>query len=250
MRTYDTVLVSYLNTLPFLHGLKQFRHPDFALNLRLEYPSNCSRVVLNRQAHIGLVPVASLPDLADCRVISDFCIGSCAPVATVLLLSDCPIEEIERVLLDYQSLTSVSLVRILARELWGISPEWIPAAPGYEDYIEGTTAGVVIGDRCFSLADRFACVTDLAGAWKTLTGLPFVFASWVSCVPLDRPFVDAFNQSLARGVSDIQSVVEQADASLYGAYDLHRYFTQNISFDFDTDKRRALSLFLSKLGSL
>ncbi|MEI9959254.1 MAG: MqnA/MqnD/SBP family protein [Ferruginibacter sp.] len=51
-------------------------------------------------------------------------------------------KEIKTVLLDYQSRTSVALLKILLKEYWNISPELIAAEKGFEQTIGGTTAGL------------------------------------------------------------------------------------------------------------
>ena len=65
-------------------------------------------------------------------------------VYTVLLLSDEPIHLIEKIYLDYQSRTSVNLLKILLKDHWTISPELINSAEGYEDMIGGKNAGLMI----------------------------------------------------------------------------------------------------------
>ena len=101
--------VSYLNTVPFIHGLKQ---SDLIHNidLQLDYPSICADKLINRTVDLALVPVVVIPKLKDSHIISDYCIGADGAVDTVCLYSDVPITEIESIALDYQSRTSVALL--------------------------------------------------------------------------------------------------------------------------------------------
>jgi len=168
--------VSYLNTKPFVYGLQ---HSDLIgkIDLSLDMPSLCASKLLNNQADIGLIPVAAISDVPNARIISNYCISSSGKVRTVVLLSNVPLQEIKKIVLDYQSRTSVQLVRILATYYWKINPEWESGVPGYiENVKEKTTAIVVIGDRVFEWEKRFAYCYDLGEIWKESTGFDFVFA--------------------------------------------------------------------------
>ncbi len=100
----------------------------------------------------------------------NFCIGSNGKVASVCLFSQSPIEKVEKVLLDYQSRTSVELAKILLKEYWKICPEFIDAGEDFRDHIKGTTAGVVIGDRALEQRRCSSYIYDLSEAWKGFDG--------------------------------------------------------------------------------
>ncbi|HTF05926.1 MAG TPA: menaquinone biosynthesis protein, partial [Bacteroidia bacterium] len=177
--------MSYLNSKPFIYGLEKLPPKDCELSL--DIPSECARKLLSGEVEIGLVPVAVLKSMPQYHIISDYCIGAVGKVDSVKLYSEVPLEKIDEVLLDYQSRTSVALVKILAKELWKINPRWSPAQEGFETEISGTKAAVIIGDRTFSLPGpkdssrgKYSYEYDLSEAWFTLTGLPFVFAVWAS----------------------------------------------------------------------
>lgn len=247
MKNIRVSAVSYLNTRPFTYGLE--KQPVDGLSLSLDMPSECARKLLEGEADIGLVPVAVLPLLKQYEIISDYCIGAVGAVKSVKLYSQVPPEQIETVLLDYQSRTSVTLVRVLAAELWKISPQWKPAAAGFEQQVSGTTAAVVIGDRTFALNGTFAYEYDLAEGWMQLTGLPFVFAAWVSTVPLSAAFLESFNSALRFGVTHIPAMLSENPqvAAIPGAA---AYLTESIRYELDAEKRKGLELFLEKMKSL
>ncbi len=97
---------------------------------------------------MGLVPVAVIPQLPESRIITDYCIGCNGPVASVCIFSNVPMEQVKRVYLDYQSRTSVQLAKILLKEYWKSEAELVETkGDEYLSQIEGTTAGLVIGDR-------------------------------------------------------------------------------------------------------
>ena len=117
------------------------------IDLIFDHPANIAAGLLNKQIDIGLVPVAVIPLLAESFILSDYCIGCMGEVYSVCLFSDVPLHEITTVLLDYQSETSVALLKILLTAHWKISPPLINAPEGYEKKIKGTIAGLIIGDR-------------------------------------------------------------------------------------------------------
>jgi chorismate dehydratase len=183
--------------------------------------------------------------------ITDYCIGAFNEVRSVLLLSDVPLNEIKFVLLDYQSRTSVNLVKVLANKYWKIEPEWIPAEKDFEKNIKGNKAGVVIGDRTFELYHQFKYVYDLSSEWYKFTGLPFVFATWVANKKIAADFISQFNESLKFGISHIREVVDEFNKqNPVSEIDLYAYLTENISFLFDKEKKESLKLFYKFLSEL
>jgi chorismate dehydratase len=112
-------------------------------------------------------------------------------------------------------------------------------------------AMVIIGDRCFEFENMFSYKPDLASLWKEHTGLPFVFACWVSNKALDPGFLREFNEALLTGINNIDGVVARfGPSAAVGSAELKDYLTHNIDYDFNNDKRKALNLFLGLMSSL
>ncbi|MFZ7115159.1 MAG: menaquinone biosynthetic enzyme MqnA/MqnD family protein [Bacteroidota bacterium] len=236
-------VVSYLNSKPFIYGLKKTNFHKQA-EVELDIPSVCAEKLLTGKVDIGLVPVAVLPDLKKYTIISDYCIGANGPVDSVLLLSNVPLKDIKTILLDYQSRTSVLLTRILAKRYWEISPDFISSAPGYEKEITGDIAGVVIGDRALQLKDKFKFCYDLSGEWKNFTSLPFVFATWTAINPPDEKFLNGFNNALSEGMKLFREISQNESSELLSEKTIYNYLTNSIDYNFDEQKKNALDLFL------
>ncbi|NJL73948.1 MAG: menaquinone biosynthesis protein [Saprospiraceae bacterium] len=238
--------VTYLNTKPFLYGIVKSGF-DAQIQLELDIPSQCAKKLASGAAQIGLIPVAAIPELNNAQIISDYCIGTLNEVKTVCLYSDYPIEALTHLYLDFHSRTSVELTKILLREYWGVTPKLLPAGSDYIQKIGGSVGGLIIGDRTIGLEDKYPFVYDLGAAWHDLTGLPFVFAAWVSTVPLSDTFIQQFNQALQLGLDSIPQLLyllQSPDPN----FSLDRYFNQYISYTFNEKKREALQLFLSKIA--
>lgn len=214
------------------------------MEMIFEYPAKIAAELINDSVDIGLVPVAIIPQLKESHILSEYCIGADGEVASVCLFSDVPLHEIKSVYLDYQSRTSVALLKILLKELYKISPELLPAKPGFESKIKNNVAGLVIGDRAFKQRKISKFSFDLSSGWKTLTGLPFVFAAWIANKKLPQSFVSEFNNAIKFGIQNLDSVVAE---NYYENYNIETYFKQNIKYDFDEEKRKGLDLFLSKI---
>lgn len=212
-----------------------------------EYPSKIATMLLNDEIDVGLVPVAVIPKMKESYIITDYCIGAVSEVASVALFSEVPMEQIETVLLDYQSRTSVNLAKVLLKEYWKKEVVLKDANEDFRSNIKGNVAGIVIGDRALEQSKISPFMYDLATAWIEFTKLPFVFAAWVANKPLGEDFEDAFNRANAYGVKYIAEVVEEQGAQ---NYDLKKYYTKNISYDLTAEKRKGLALFLKKLSEL
>ena len=189
MKKIKVGAVSYLNTKPLLYGIKRSDELMQQIDLIEEYPSKIATMLIDGALDVGLVPVSIIPKLKEWHIVADYCIGADGDVASVCLFSEVPVEKIDKVLLDYQSWTSVQLCKILLKHFWKISPVLEDTKENYMKDIAGTTAGVVIGDRALAQRKVSPYIYDLGGVWKTMTGQPFVFAAWIANRQLPNDFI-------------------------------------------------------------
>jgi chorismate dehydratase len=234
-------IVNYLNTKPLVYGLER---PPINEQIELigDYPARVAEMLLNDEIEVGLVPVAVLPLLPEYHIVGNYCIGTEGEIASVALFSEVPMNEIRKVYLDYQSRTSVALLKYLMKEYWGINPEIVEAtSEDYRKEIKGTTAGLVIGDRAFEQRKISTFIYDLGSEWRSITGLPFVFAAWVSKKPLPDEFIRIFDKANALGLQHIDEIVAAAASDIY---DLKKYYTLHLSYKLDEAKREAVKKFL------
>lgn len=236
-------IVSYLNSKPFLYGLKKMSMPP-QIEMSLDIPSKIVAKLEYNLADIGLIPVGGLNDLSHYQIIGNYCIGAVGKVRTVVLVSEVPLNEIETVLMDYQSRSSVLLCKILARFYWNKSFKWENTCADFQNKsIKGTTAGVVIGDRVFDIENKYLYKYDLSEEWFNFTKLPFVFAVWAANKEIAKPFENAFDKALAFGIVNIPEIVKMEQLN-YPNVDIYSYFTQNISFILDEEKRAGMNKFM------
>jgi chorismate dehydratase len=234
--------VSYLNTKPFLLGIKKSSVIN-DIQLSEQLPSVIAKQLLNDEIDVGLVPVTVIPQLKESHIISDFGICCNGEVSSVVICSQMPLEDSEKLFLDYQSRTSVALAQLLLKNFWKTDIQLVHASPGYEKQIMGKYAGLFIGDRALKLKERYDYCYDLGNAWKQLTGMPFVFACWVANKNLDAGFINSFNTALSYGITHLSEVVEEQQP-LFPGVDVQDYLSKKIQFVLDEEKRHALNYFL------
>jgi chorismate dehydratase len=241
-------IVSYLNSLPLLHGLRN--SPLFpTIDISEDQPAVCAEKLKNGTVDIGLIPVATLPEIPQAKVISDFCIGCDGTVDSVLLVSAVPMDEIDTILLDYQSRTSVQLVQVLSKHHWKKQYRFAQATEGYENKIEGKVAGVIIGDRALQVRKQFQYSYDLGKEWKNFTGMPFVFAVWASTIELEDSFVEQLNHAFEWGIHSIPELSQQTRIEFMSHDEIRGYWEKCIRYSYGPLQQQSLENFLGFLSA-
>src|SRR5215216_5420225 len=118
--------VGYLNARPLTWALD--RDPQ-RWQIRYDLPSVCSRLLHAGEVDLGLMPSIDYLQSPDYRFVPGVGIGSRGPVASVALYTRLPIDRIRTIALDTSSRTSVTLIRVLCRQRFGIEPEFVPHGP-------------------------------------------------------------------------------------------------------------------------
>lgn len=138
------------------------------------------------------------------HLLPDLAISCDGPVHSVALFSRRPVSKLDgaTVLLSQSSRTSVLLLELLCRHRWGIQPRFATARAEAQD-LEGLTglpheAVLVIGDAALLLRGtaRYPYCIDMGEAWRSWTGLPFVFAVWAARRDAPLPGVQAIHRTL------------------------------------------------------
>ena len=235
--------VEYLNSKPFIYGLEKSEVKDH-IDLSLDMPSICAEKLINNQVDISLVPVIAIPKIKEAHIITDFCIGAVGRVSSVMLYSEVSLQEIKEIILDYQSNTSVAMVKVLAKNFWNINPQWKKGSEGFEKNFGGTTAAVIIGDRTLQMEKKHPFIYDLAEEWMKFSGLPFVFACWVANKKLDDNFLKLFNEAITFGIRNKEFAIQEWSEKFSSKVNVREYLEKSISYPFDDAKKKGLELFL------
>ena len=239
--------VSYTNTIPFIYGL-QNHNIRKEIELSLDFPAACAEKLIADKVDIGLIPVATILDLPNAEIISDYCIGANGAVDSVFIFSNCPINEVKYLQLDPQSKSSNYLALVLLKNYWKTNPELVYKAKEYGRSPHPFTAFVQIGDRTFGQINKHSYVYDLAAEWKNFTGLEFIFAAWVSNKHLDDAFIVKFNQALKLGLDSRLRIFENME--MRKDFNLVDYLMHKIDYSFTDSKKAALKLFHQYIQTL
>jgi chorismate dehydratase len=178
--------IGYLNVLPIYHALESgmIPHP-----YELVYGPPAE---LNSRMAAGEMLVASTSCVEYARrperylLLPDLAIGSNGPVQSVLLLSRCPVDELEgqRILVSAETHTSATLLRLLLTQQYGLGnlSYYIGSATEMAASGNPPQAFLAIGDEALRLRRHpaYPYLLDLGDAWTAWTGLPFIFGVWVA----------------------------------------------------------------------
>ena len=238
-------VVSFLNSRPLVEGLDATQDVE----LTFDVPSALPGLLETGQVDAALVPVIDMVRPGrSWKIVSDACIGCNGETLTVRIFSRVPPERIRRLHVDGDSHTSVALATVIWQEMFGqrlmISP-----FRGSED-LENCEALLLIGDKVVtSHVVDLDIQIDLGGAWKSLTGLPFVFAVWAAHTSFDeRELAGRLAKARDRGVADAARIAAEAGPHLGWPVALaERYLMQRLNFRITPEHRRGLEYFLSKV---
>ncbi len=197
----------FLNSLPLTVEMAEDDYFQFDYVI----PSEGARRIMEGEADIALLPVAALAEIGGLEVVPGPCIGANGRVESVVIVSEVPLDRVERLYVDMASRTSVILAKIF---LDSIGKGHIPfvrlAGAAIPDHVKEQDAGLLIADIAFKESKRFKYRHDLADAWKRLTGEPFVFAVWAAVPGVLTPeLVERINRRFWDGMARKHGIVDQ-----------------------------------------
>lgn len=244
-RTLSVGSVSFLNARPLIYGLEA--QPD--LRVALDVPSRLIDGLRDGRYDVALLPVIDYQRLPGLRIVPCGGIGCDGPTLTVRLFAQQPIEQTRSLACDPDSHTSVALARIILKERYGLSPEFIDlrratGAPG--------EARLLIGDKvvCEEPAG-FEHQLDLGAAWKEMTGLPFVFAVWVAREGVDLgDLPERLERAKRDGLAHVHEIIERhAIARGWPPGIALQYLTLYLNYDVGPRQLQAIELFFRKAAA-
>lgn len=256
--------VSYLNTLPLIEGLSR----GTGAVLTLAAPSHLLPMLESGQIDLALAPVIDAQRAAcPVELIPAGGIGCEGATMSVRLYSTKPFEHVTRLHADIDSHTSVALAKWILHERFGTTPEMVEFDARERVETTGTpvewpAAMLMIGDKVVTdspPAVRYPHQIDLGDAWRTLTGLPFVYAVWMRPVtPLDperAARVEAFVRVLDRqrrfNATRLDWIVSTHAAARRWPADLAReYLGSCLRYDITERQVVAIERFFDEAASL
>ncbi|MBQ9407648.1 MAG: menaquinone biosynthesis protein [Desulfovibrio sp.] len=253
--------ISYLNVLPIYHPLEA---GILAHNYELVSgpPALLNTMMARGELHVSscsCFEYACRPERYE--LVEDLSIGSHGPVMSVLLLSRCPLEELDgqEILISGESHTSVALLRLLMRERHQLNVRYVTGAVTQALHSPNPPkAFLAIGDEALRLRrhQEYPYCLDLAEAWREWTSLPFIFGLWVVSRQAVRQglFHDDPGALLRRGRDwGLAHMDVILDLTGYGCplsrEELTVYYTRGLTYRLGKEELRGLNLFYEKLAA-
>ncbi len=178
MTTLRIGVVPYMNVKPFIYG---FKGNSNKIDIVYGVPSLLPNMLEEEKLDIILMPSVGYFRGSGYKIIPGSSIASNGLVESVKLFIKAPsIEEINTVALDKDSMTSCVLTKIILWKRYSLKPEYITLDDKQKIYNEYADAFLVIGDDAMKVREEGFTVLDLGQEWYELTGLPFVYAFWVT----------------------------------------------------------------------
>ncbi len=264
MNTKDIQLrmgrIGYLNVLPIYYPLESGRIAH-EFEIISAPPAVLNTMLAREELHLSSVSCfeyARNPE--QYYLIEDLSIGSRGPVMSVLLLSSCPIEELngEDILITGETATSVALLRLLLRRKYNLECTFSVGNVSQALLMgKSPKAFLAIGDEALRLRkhEAYPYVLDLAEEWRAWTNLPFIFGLWaVSRKAADKKLFNAdpallFHKAREWSFANMDVIL---DLTKYGCpltrEELHSYYHQGLLYTLREDELRGLELFYEKLA--
>ncbi|MCC6742093.1 MAG: menaquinone biosynthesis protein [Planctomycetia bacterium] len=221
--------VPYLNARPLLAAIPA------GFEVREAPPAELAARFARGEFEAALLPIVDAFRNPAARVVPGPGIAARGEVLSVRLFLDRPLAETFTVTRDPASHTSNALLEILAGLKWNRALP--PPAQG-----ESPGGRLLIGDEALRALGTAAVEIDLAEEWFRWTGLPFVFAAWVTVNP--RPGLgDALRASAAIGLGRRDAIADAEAAKLGLRRELCRhYLRESVRFDLGMEERRGAEL--------
>ncbi len=235
--------VRYLNSKPLIEDLERFA-PN--ARLILDLPSRLADDLSSGHLDVALIPSVEAFMDPEYEIISDACVAARGPVLSVKMFSRVHPGQIRTLALDEGSRTSAALLRILLSERYGVTPLLNNLPLGADPHHCQDDAVLVIGDRAMPAAQNdYHTVWDLGEQWHRWTGLPFVFAMWVTRTGTE---LHGIKQSLVQardhGIQSLPQIARR-EAPTLGISEQQAldYLQNNLHFQIGSAERTALKLF-------
>ncbi len=244
MAKVKVAAVSYINTIPFLFGLQHHSVRE-SIELVIENPSTCAKMLNSGEVDIALIPVVFIPDIVGGEVVSRYCIAALQEIRSFVLSMNGSLRELSTLYLDMNSRTSTTAARVLSQHSWKITPQLKPLEK-FETALQLRVGegAILLGDRVLEVETRIGCKVDLAHEWRKFTGLPFVMAAWVSNKVLPSDFLALFNDALKYGINNMdEAILNGGPKGILTPQETRRYLTENISYILDNEKMESMKLF-------
>jgi chorismate dehydratase len=251
-RLINVGVVNFLNAVPLIQGVSSVE--GFALVPRV--PSALITCLESGEVDVALASSIDYQrSSTELGILPVGVLSSDGDSLTVQLCSRVPFEDVTKVHCDADSHTSIALLQIILKDMFGIVPELISTEIHslHACNAEWPDTVLIIGDKVVTsnCSKEYEYRLDLGQAWKKQTGLPFVFATWFARSDIEQSKINRTSMLLLRQLKFNQHRIEQIvslASSSRGWNTSHalEYVTKHINYRFTDAHKDSLELFYSK----
>lgn len=247
-------VVSYINTLPLIDGLGGLQ----GISLRPEVPARLIDLLVAGEVDIALCSAVDYARSAmPLEIVPVGMLGCEGETLTVRLFARLPFAQVRTLAADSDSHTSRALAQLLLREAFGATPRMLDYDRRLGPRDPDADAMLLIGDKVMNDAPDTAMwphQLDLGEAWHAWTGLPFVFATWLTRADASpavrarvRTFARVLDHQRRHNQERIDGIVaREAAGHGWPADQARRYLRDLLRFDFTPQARAGLERFLAE----
>jgi chorismate dehydratase len=238
-------LTDSLEYLPLIYGLKNnLIDHDFGMI----FGSIVENARKLREGEIELGLISSL-DYAlkkeTWQIVPDLCVSSTQKIKHAQLFFNKGLTDIRKIAVDKNAASEAILLKILMREKFMISPDYIEVEANLGEMLSKAEAALVVGDSGLNCYMAHQNRLDLNEEWLDLTGLPFVYTFWagreMTITPTD---INIIKSSFELGEKNLEKISKAyADEHPQNWSFYHDFFTQNMSYSFSDLERDGLNEF-------
>jgi predicted solute-binding protein len=237
--------VGYINALPFTLPFELGKVGRGRLENTYAPPTALNELLQQKKLDIALTSCVECLD-GEYHLLPGFGIASAQNVMSVNLYTRFSPSTLNGALvgLTPHSATASALLRVLCRHFWKVDPNFELLNQEYTHY----TAFLLIGDEALHhLSIPGYQTIDLAAAWYEMTGLPFVFALFVSQKEVDinarSRFQNQLNEALQWGKRHPNEIAHHAQARCPLSLALIRQYYGCLHYRLGENEREGLQTF-------
>ncbi len=235
--------VPYLNATPLVSALEELSGE----RVLLAPPAELHEAMAKNQVSIALLPAVSYLEDPQLKIIPGSGIISHGPVQSVLAFHRGPsinLANSESIYLDPNSKTSHQLLKIILKQKYQRELNEINWSPNFEK----AHSYLIIGDQALLHRQINPYFTDLGTEWDKLTGVPFVYACWMSKTEVEPETLSYLHSAKLMGKKNLAKI--SAEQEMIDPAIAFEYLSKSIQYHMGGPELIGLKLFLDWVAEI
>ncbi len=203
-------LTDILPLTPLVYGLNTQPLPEYIQIISQSLKENAKRL---REGEIELALISPFEyalNKETWHIIPGLCLTSLGKMKHVQLFFKKDLKSIQTIAVDERASGEDILLKIIMREKYEQSPDYIYMPADLDKMFERTEAALIIGNETLSYYPKYSARLDLNEEWLDLTGLPFVYAMWVGReLTISSQDVNFIQSSYNLGKNNLQQIAKE-----------------------------------------